>query len=295
MTGLRALPLTLLTIRRPRGIAAPVLLVLVLLCSNITIASALSIYSGDGHVTCAIGPGCPAPVVLIVPDDVWQQNNPNDSAAVWISYARTGLGPQSFIPPSTDSSTPTAVFTEVIPTGFTRLSLDVWADDTATVRLNGTTLIAGNFTIGGYCAAGAIGCVPTNGAHLVNIPLTGVPEVLEFDVFQLWGGAFGLLYAGDLSGELAATPEPSSALFLGSSFAAMVGTWWRCRKRLRPGCIQCSPHTDSHTTAEAPASLPRPEPAVQAGSAPSAATSSGSRRVKSRPFRLTSRVTRRSL
>jgi hypothetical protein len=204
-----------------------------MLLVGITEVPAVSFNSGAGIGTCAAGGGggggaCAGGFVAITPDPAWQPNNTGASAgAFWVSFANTGLGGSVVSPnvtPPLVHANATELFTVHIPAGFQSLSLLVWADDTAGVSRNGgATYLASdtagasapNPTQGVNCAAGGLTCIPGGGAHF-TIPLGGLAADLEFDVFQRGAGAFGLMYAG----ELTAVPEPATMLLVGSVLAA---------------------------------------------------------------------------
>jgi hypothetical protein len=72
---------------------------------------------------------------------LWQPNNPqnpgdlNDTSAVWISDAETGYGDSQFQP--YEGTTPVVTVVENFQSGLGFLQLNVWADDTADVILDG--------------------------------------------------------------------------------------------------------------------------------------------------------------
>jgi hypothetical protein len=103
--------------------------------------------------------------------------------------------------------------------------LDVLADDTTSVVINGTTLYAPNLN-GSYptCSSIEIGCLTStegvfNTAHLLPYLINGV-NTLDFTVYQRAGSSFGLDYAGAIttttdSDHTVTTPEPGTMLMLG--------------------------------------------------------------------------------
>jgi hypothetical protein len=175
--------------------------------------------------------------VAIAPDPLWQPNNPGGTSAVWVSYtANTGSGGVVVTPDATPPLTPanaTTTFTIHVDAGFSSLSLLVWADDTAGVRLDGGSYIgsstpgasAPNPTQSATCAAGGLTCIPGGGAAF-SILLGGAAHDLHFDVFQRASGAFGLLYQGDLT----PVPEPATMLLVGS---VLAGVGYISRRRLQ--------------------------------------------------------------
>ena len=107
----------------------------------------------------------------------------------------------------------------------TLLLLNVWADDSADVLLDGVYLYHAQFTQS-ICAGQAIGCRPGD-LGVINTPLTAGNHTLAFVLYQVGTGTdtfsnpFGLLFTGTAPadppiGILIATPEPSSIVLLGT-------------------------------------------------------------------------------
>lgn len=77
-------------------------------------------------------------------------------------------------------------------------SIKVWADDTASVILGGVEVFPMNPVLDTFCAAGSIGC------ELGEFGLIDLSELaqgnhrLDFNVYQLGGGSFFLLYDGEV-------------------------------------------------------------------------------------------------
>ena len=80
--------------------------------------------------------------VAVSPHPVWQPDNPanpgdaSDHSAVWISFADTGYG-GSVLQPYHGTTPVVSVFDTFLSDSGT-LKLDVWADDTADVLLDGS-------------------------------------------------------------------------------------------------------------------------------------------------------------
>jgi hypothetical protein len=173
--------------------------------------------------------------VLISVNSAWQPNG----VGKWISFANTG-SPGTVSVPNTTSSVPTALFFEDfnLGGGTHTATFTVWADDTASVSINGLALSpAPNFVKGSSCASGPIGCTPGNG-YTFNLSdasglKTGVNEI-TIAAYQLGDGPFGVLYQGSATSEtilsvVTAAPEPASLWLLGAGFAG-IGLLGRKRK-----------------------------------------------------------------
>lgn len=185
-------------------------------------------FSGDltgtcGSVTSGVPPStCPAPTLIAPAVGVWQGNNPviNGIAtgAQWISYGPTGVGGTT--PTNAAPGVPTAKFIDSFTTGLGtnwRLTLNVWADDTAGVILNGVPLISPSTTLGAHCAANPVSCGPTGNYTYTAFLGPGSLQNLEIDAFQLGGSVFGVLY----DAQLTSVPEPTSILLLGTALTGL--------------------------------------------------------------------------
>jgi hypothetical protein len=186
-------------------------------------ASALPIVSGDGTETCEYGAPLASlsdtcTVELVTPHPRWQ---PPTGGGQWISYGPTGFQDAGPAAPFAGETAVFSVFETFSLAGAGELSIEVWADDTAEVFLNGISLNEPNFSQA-TCADGPLGCEPGEG-----VPFTALLEAgehtLRFDVFQVGTGTttrvnpFGLLYAGSV----AAVPEPGTLALLGAGLAAV--------------------------------------------------------------------------
>jgi len=147
----------------------------------------------------------------------------------WISYANTGnpSTPGFIVVPNGTDVTFTQIF--YLTGNITGASLDVMADDTASVWLNGTELASANFA-GPYptCSSLPIGCLTgTMGiftfADLQPYLVDG-KNTLSFDVYQEAGSSYGLDYAGTIT-----TPEPATLMML---VLGLFGIALNARRRL---------------------------------------------------------------
>jgi len=105
------------------------------------------------------------------------------------------------------------------------LNLQVWADNTAAVVIDGMTVFYANFTSDAYCAAGPIGCEAGEPGIISHTFQDSGIHTLSFDVYQGGdldappGNPFGLLYSGTLT----AIPIPPAIWLLGSGLLGLIG------------------------------------------------------------------------
>jgi len=183
------------------------------------------------------------PDVTITVSPAWA---PNGMGYEWVSYAATGCNtfvvltgvctPGVDNPPGStgiitlpDPSTPTASFFNIftLPSGYTFTgTLDVWADDTARVTLDGIPVTDANPVQGGNCAASPIGCLPsTGGVFNISSDLAAGENVLELDAYQFLGGSpFGVMYTATITETPSggdSTPEPASYVLMGLGLVAI--------------------------------------------------------------------------
>jgi hypothetical protein len=169
------------------------------------------------------GVGASGTTVATGAHPLWQPNHPDGSAAVWISYADTGYQGTHFQPSL--GSTPVVTITDTFTTTTTSvLNLEVWADDSAGVAVDGTQVFAPIFTQGSACSGTVIGCLPQDGGVLTNYFLSAGTHTISFVLYQTGSGTdtssnpMGLLFTG--SDET--VPEPSDFLLAGAGISAMV-------------------------------------------------------------------------
>jgi PEP-CTERM motif len=142
------------------------------------------------------------------------------SGSSWISYEQSGNpnSPGFVSPPNGTFVTFTdSFFIAGTPTGGV---INVLADDTSSVLLNGSLLKSAGTQTGAHCSSNGIGCLSiTEG----NLTLTGAlvsgENTISFGVKQQAGSSFGLDYSGTIN--YTATPEPSTLALLGLPLLAL--------------------------------------------------------------------------
>jgi hypothetical protein len=140
----------------------------------------------------------------------------------WVSFANTGdtSNPGFIVVPNGTAVTFSETFN--LSGAVTSASLEVLADDTSSVWINGTEIASANLG-GSYptCSSLPIGCLTgTEGifttAQLAPFLLDGA-NTISFIVYQEAGSSYGLDYSGVIS-----TPEPGSLMLLGSGLFGLV-------------------------------------------------------------------------
>lgn len=188
---------------------------LLTLCALAASATTITFKSGDAWNEWNSTPTPLSANSLVTPNELWATDDL--LGARWVSYTDTGRR-ATFLPNSV--VTPIARFTERFDlpasakpfTGF----INVWADDTAAVYLNGTVLQPADFVIGEHCSAGPIGCVAGHSGRFDLILPGNQTYLLDIDVYQLGGDSSGVMYSGSFE-----APEPATYVLLGMGLAAM--------------------------------------------------------------------------
>ena len=113
---------------------------------------------------------------MIVEAEPWQDAFPG--GAQWISYANTGIGGDTLAPRLGDVLNQTGqlvVFELLLEYDLSSagvFNMDLWADDTARIVVDGLLIQAPNiaFVQNGPCADGVIGCEPGEGFTTDTLP-----------------------------------------------------------------------------------------------------------------------------
>ena len=164
---------------------------------------------------------------VISPNPAWAAPLAGSS---WISFTNTGNPSSAGFTVLPNGTAVTFSQTFNLSGTITGATLDVLADDTASVWLNGVELASGNLG-GSYptCSSLPIGCLTStmgvfNFAELQPYLQDGT-NTLSFVVYQEARSSYGLDYAGTVT----STPEPGSLMMLGMG---LMGIALTARRRL---------------------------------------------------------------
>ena len=171
----------------------------------------------------ALGINNAGPTQNIIGNSAWAAPLPGSS---WVSFTTTGATNNSNFYTVPNGTAVTFEQTFTLNGLITGAYLDVLADDTTSVVLNGTTLYNANLN-GSYptCSSIQIGCLTSteglfNLSQLLPYLNANGTNTLDFTVYQQAGSSFGLDYAGSIT--TTATPEPGTLVLLGAGIVGLA-------------------------------------------------------------------------
>ncbi len=157
--------------------------------------------------------GTGVPNTVITPNAAWRAPF---AGAQWISFESTGASALVIADAGTfgtPSVTPSASFYQsfTIPAGPSSGGINVWSDDTAAVYIDSTLAFPVQLARADvHCVHGAISCGSSEGGYVSLAGLGAGTHVIRFDVWQLGGDSFGLLYSGQVTSGPVTTDQHGS-------------------------------------------------------------------------------------
>ncbi|HLI14107.1 MAG TPA: PEP-CTERM sorting domain-containing protein [Alphaproteobacteria bacterium] len=178
--------------------------------------------------------------VAITPDSLWQGTHPAfapnlpgfqnlaSSQASWVSFAKTGVGPDNVVVPQ-NLYAPSMIYTLTFNApADARIIANIWADDTAKILVDGVFINSATFDTSfadnHICEDSAPSCTPGKDYVVDTLLGAGTSHSLEFDVYQIGNGTtnnsnpFGLLFVGEVD----PVPEPPAALLLAAGLSGFL-------------------------------------------------------------------------
>lgn len=199
-------------------------LLLITLCLFSIVANATVIYMDSNAVstTNSTGEGTVDLAGTLHPNPSWGTAL---TGSDWISYGSTGdPGDPGYFNPS-DGIVVTFSTTFILSGSITAATLEVMADDSTSVILNGHTLITVTSWKGSRCTNTVIGCLAsTEGVFAfssLSPYLVDGTNTLSFAVLKMNSASFGLDFAGSVT-DNTATPEPATLAFIGSGLVILA-------------------------------------------------------------------------
>ena len=160
---------------------------------------------------------------VIAPNSAWSSPLAGSN---WVSFANTGStsNPDFYTVPNGTGVTFSETFN--LSGALIGATLDVFADDTASVAVNGTTIFNANLG-GSYptCSSQPIGCLTsTEGifglSQLQPYLNSNGANTISFTVYQEAGSSYGLDYSGAFS--TTAVPEPGTFVLMGCGLVGLA-------------------------------------------------------------------------